>query len=139
MKENIVTVMFKRESEAYQALAELKRDQVNYGYKIVQLGIVKKENGVDTPVEGFNSELEKKAKLKAKHMGLMKHAVLKTPDNCVVLVMLVEEQEDIVLNSRLTKYKPVINRYAVSDLEKEIKEAEKLAKLKKKEEKKKIK
>ena len=134
--ENIVTVVFKRESEAYQALAELKRDQVNYGYKIVQLGIVKKENGVDTPVEGFNSNLEKRGAVKG-NTKLMKFAVTKTPDNATILVALVEEHEDIVLNSRLAKFKPTINRYDKSKLQEELNAFEKAQKLAAKEAKKK--
>lgn len=126
--ENIVTVVFKRESEAYQALAELKRDQVNYGYKIVQLGIVKKENGIDKPIEGFDSDLEKRSKVKG-NTKLMQFAVSKTPDNATVLVALVEEHEDIVLNSRLTKFKPVITRYEKSALQVELDAVEKAQKL----------
>ena len=134
--ENIVTVVFKRESEAYQALAELKRDQVNYGYKIVQLGIVKKENGVDTPVEGFDSIFEKRKTVKD-NTKLMQLAVSKTPDNATVLVALVEEHEDIVLNSRLTKFKHTITRYEKSALQQELKGLDKAQKLAKKEAKKK--
>lgn len=126
--ENIVVVVFKRESEAYQALAELKKDQVNYGYKIVQLGIVKKENGVDTPVEGFDSDLEKRGHVKG-NTKLMQFAVGKAPDNATILVALVEEHEDIVLNSRLAKFKPTITRYEKSALQCELEGFEKAQKL----------
>lgn len=126
--ENIVTVVFKRESEAYQALAELKRDQVNYGYKIVQMGIVKKENGVDTPVEGFDSDLEKRGKVKG-NTKLMQFAVSKTPANAVILVALIEEHEDIVFNSRVAKFKPVITRYDKVLLQNELDSFEKAQKL----------
>ena len=126
--ENIVTVVFKRESEAFQALAEFKKDMVNYGYKIVQLGIVKKENGVDTPIEGFDTK-EKRRNIKD-NTRLMQLAVSKTPDNATVLVALVEEHEDIVFNSRLSKFKPkpVITRHEKSALEKELDALEKAKK-----------
>ena len=52
--QNIVTVEFRTEKEAYSALEELKKEQETYGYKILQMGLVKKENGVDTPIAGFD-------------------------------------------------------------------------------------
>ena len=52
--QNIVTVEFRTEKEAYAVLEQLKQEQETYGYKILQLGLVKKENGVDTPVAGFD-------------------------------------------------------------------------------------
>lgn len=125
--ENIITIVYKRESEAYQALAELKRDQSNYAYKIIQLGIVKKENGIDTPVEGFDSDLEKRSAVKG-NTKLMKYAVAKASDNAVIIVALVEEHEDIVLNNRLAKFKPVITRYEVKALQKEMDDEEKAKK-----------
>ena len=101
---------------------------VNYGYKIVQLGIVKKENGVDTPIEGFDTK-EKRRNIKD-NTRLMQLAVSKTPDDATVLVALVEEHEDIVFNSRLSKFKPkpVITRHEKSALEKELDALEKAKK-----------
>ena len=51
---NVVTVEFRTEKEAFAALDALKEEQKTYGYKILQLGLVKKENGVDTPIAGFD-------------------------------------------------------------------------------------
>ena len=42
MKENLVLANYKVESEAYQALSELKRDVANDNYLIYQGVIVKK-------------------------------------------------------------------------------------------------
>ena len=47
MSENIVIVNYKVESEAYQALSQLKRDTANSNYTISQAVIVKKVNGDD--------------------------------------------------------------------------------------------
>jgi hypothetical protein len=44
MKENLILVNYKVESEAYQALSELKRETTNANYTISQAVIVKKEN-----------------------------------------------------------------------------------------------
>ena len=43
MKENLILVNYKVESEAYQALSELKRETSNANYTISQAAIVKKE------------------------------------------------------------------------------------------------
>lgn len=45
MKENLVVANCKVESEAYQALSELKREMENANYMICQAAIVKKEHG----------------------------------------------------------------------------------------------
>ena len=45
MNENLVLVNYKVESEAYQALSELKRDSSNANYTISQAVIVKRDNG----------------------------------------------------------------------------------------------
>ena len=53
MNENLVLVNYKVESEAYQALSELKRDTANANYTISQAVIVKKENGQLNTMDGF--------------------------------------------------------------------------------------
>ena len=53
MKENLVLVNYTVESEAYQALSELKRESNNPNYTISQAMIVKKENGQLVVKDGF--------------------------------------------------------------------------------------
>lgn len=53
MKENLILANYKVESEAYQALSELKRDVSNDNYLIYQGVIVKKENGKLNIMDGF--------------------------------------------------------------------------------------
>ena len=53
MKENLVLANYKVESEAYQALSELKRETANANYTISQAVIVKKENGKLSVMDGF--------------------------------------------------------------------------------------
>ena len=53
MNENLVLVNYKVESEAYQALSELKRDTANANYTISQAAIVKRENGQLNMMDGF--------------------------------------------------------------------------------------
>ena len=52
-KENVVLANYKVESEAYQALSELKRDTANANYTISQAMIVKRENGKLNVMDGF--------------------------------------------------------------------------------------
>ncbi len=170
--QNIVTVEFRTENEAYSALEELKKEQKTYGYKILQMGLVKKENGVDTPIAGFDFKEGKgnagaggvggglvggligilggpigvaiglgagagigvgtgkvaTKNLKLKNMMLMKQALTKMPENAVALIALVDEEEEIVFDNRLKKYKYriKINHYNVEELENEMAEAERL-------------
>ena len=53
MNENLVLVNYNVESEAYQALSELKRDTANANYMISQAVIVKRENGQLNTMDGF--------------------------------------------------------------------------------------
>lgn len=52
-KENVVLANYKIESEAYQALSELKRDTANANYTVSQAMIVKRENGKLNVMDGF--------------------------------------------------------------------------------------
>ena len=53
MKENVILVNYNVESEAYQALSELKRETSNANYMISQAAVVKKENGTLNIMDGF--------------------------------------------------------------------------------------
>ena len=53
MKENLILANYKVESEAYQALSELKREISNANYTISQAAVVKKENGTLNTMDGF--------------------------------------------------------------------------------------
>ena len=56
MSENILIVNYKVESEAYQALSELKRETSNSNYTISQAVIVKRESGKLEIQDGFNAD-----------------------------------------------------------------------------------
>lgn len=56
--ENVLMVLFEVESEAYQALAELRHDAVNSSYTISQMGLVKNKQGRILPCEGFDSGVD---------------------------------------------------------------------------------
>ena len=58
MAENIVIATYQVESEAYQALSEMKHETTNANYTISQAVIVKKENGQLNMRDGFDSGLE---------------------------------------------------------------------------------
>ncbi len=53
MKENVILANYKVESEAYQALSELKREASDANYTISQAVIVKKENDKLTIMDSF--------------------------------------------------------------------------------------
>lgn len=58
MAENIVIATYRVESEAYQALSELKHETANANYTISQAVVVKKENGQLHMRDGFDSGAE---------------------------------------------------------------------------------
>ena len=58
MAENIVIATYEVESEAYQALSEIKHEVTNANYSIKQAVIVKKENGKLNMRDGFDSGSE---------------------------------------------------------------------------------
>lgn len=58
MAENIVIATFPVESEAYQALSELKRETSNANYTIYQAVVVKKENDRLNMRDGFDTGRE---------------------------------------------------------------------------------
>ena len=58
MAENIAVVCFKVESEAFQALTELKNSATNDSFIVSQAGIVYKENGALSLKDGFGNGAE---------------------------------------------------------------------------------
>lgn len=56
MSENILIINYKVESEAYQALSELKRETSNSNYTISQAVIVKRESGKLEIQDGFTAD-----------------------------------------------------------------------------------
>ncbi|MGN0288917.1 MAG: hypothetical protein ACI4DQ_04765 [Lachnospiraceae bacterium] len=48
--ENVVTVIFNEEGDAYRAFSELKQDLVNTSCTITQMALVKKITGKSSPV-----------------------------------------------------------------------------------------
>ncbi len=55
MKESVITVHFDVESEAYQALSEIKRHPEGSGYFVSAASLVKKENGHIDLKDGFDT------------------------------------------------------------------------------------
>ncbi len=58
MTEKIITSVFNVESEAYQALSEIRRDAVNDRYIVSQIALVKNENGRIVTKEWFDTGVE---------------------------------------------------------------------------------
>ena len=56
--EKIISVIFKVESEGYQAITELKRAPITNDYTVSQAVLVKKENGVIRTLDTFDTGLE---------------------------------------------------------------------------------
>ena len=58
MKESVITVNFDVESEAYQALSEIKRHPDGSGYFVSAASLIKKENGHIVLKDGFDTGID---------------------------------------------------------------------------------
>ncbi len=58
MSETIITSVFKVESEAYQALSEIKRGAINENYVVSQIALVKNEAGRIVTKDWFDTGVE---------------------------------------------------------------------------------
>ena len=58
MKESVITIHFDVESEAYQALSEIKRHPDGGGYFVSAVSLVKKENGHINLKDGFDTGVD---------------------------------------------------------------------------------
>ena len=50
--ENVIMITFDVEAQAYQAFSQLKNDSVNSAYTILQMAVIKNEDGKIVPVDG---------------------------------------------------------------------------------------
>lgn len=163
--ENVVAVLFEVESEAYQALAELKRDAVNASYTVSQMGLVQKKDGhmipcgaADTGVDTADDTLKggliggligilggplgvlftgslgaliggvKDTNDAQKDLSMLEHVSEKLPENSMMLVALVQENNEAIFDSRLSKFKTEILRWDAANVSLEVEEAQKLEK-----------
>ncbi len=53
--ENVIMITFDVESQAFQAFSELKNDSINSAFTILQMGVIKNENGQVICMDGFDS------------------------------------------------------------------------------------
>lgn len=58
--QNIIAVLFEVESEGYQAITKLKQAPLTDGYAILQMALVKRQDGSVTLCDGFDSGLNTK-------------------------------------------------------------------------------
>lgn len=58
MRENIITAVFEVESEAFQAMSELRSHAAADSYIVSEAALVKREHGQIVTKEGFDSGLE---------------------------------------------------------------------------------
>ena len=56
--QNIIAVVFKTESEGYQAITELRNEAMTDKYAILQMGLIKRENQAITLCDSFESGIQ---------------------------------------------------------------------------------
>ena len=57
MQQNVIVVVFKNESEGFQAITELKNENKGDNWFVTEAALVKKENGVSTLLDSFDTGL----------------------------------------------------------------------------------
>ena len=160
MAENVLTVVFDVESEAFQAATELKNAPSADGYVISQLALVKKQDGKVAPVDGFDTGATTAndtlnglligsvvgilggplgVLLGGSYGALMGSTIdavdavqgasiieqicTKMEDDDVCLVALVQEENEAVLDEKLSKFKTTIIRHDAAVVAVEVEEA----------------
>lgn len=56
--ENVIMVTFEKEAQAYEAFSQLKNDSVNSAYTILQMAVLKNEDGKIVPTDTFDSGID---------------------------------------------------------------------------------
>ncbi len=56
--ENVIMVTFPVQSQAYQAFSQIKNDSVNSAYTVLQMAVIKNEDGKISAVDGFDSGVD---------------------------------------------------------------------------------
>lgn len=165
MAENVITVLFKVESEAFQAATELKNAREEDGCVISQVALVKKQNGKVTPCDGFDSgavtsddtinglligsvvgilggpigmllggsygaligsALDASDALDS--ASIIEQVCSKLEDGDIALIALVQEDNEEIFNSKLSKFDTMIIRHDAAVVAVEVEEAVKVEK-----------
>ena len=141
MSENILIVNYKVESEAYQALSELKRETSNSNYTISQAVIVKRESGKLEIQDGFNADASMgddtwtggsvgmmiggavDASDAAKNASLIEKAGDCITEGETAIILLAQEEYETALTAKLNHFDVTITRMNAAEVAAEVEHA----------------
>ena len=142
MKENLILANYKVESEAYQALSELKRETTNANYTISQAVIVKKENDKLTIMDGFiNGAMTGDDTWKGSLIGnavdasdmadnasLLEKAGDSILNGETAIILLTQEEYETALTAKLNNFDVSITRFDAAEVATEVEHAREIEK-----------
>ena len=137
MKENLILANYKVESEAYQALSELKRETTNANYTISQAVIVKKDNDKLTIMDGFvngamSGDDTWKGSLIGSLVGDNASLLEKAGDSILngetAIILLAQEEYETALTAKLNNFEVSITRFDAAEVAAEVEHAREIEK-----------
>ena len=160
MTENVLIALFDIESEAYQAVTELKSVAVTEDYIISQLALVTKKDGKITPADGFDTGIQTSNDTAGgalvggligilggplgmllgasygaliggtidtgdalQNASMLEQVTGKLGDDSVAIIALVQEENESVLDAKLSKFQITIVREDAAIVAEEVEEA----------------
>ncbi len=165
MTQNVVVGLFEVESEAYQALTELKQDPGNDSSFVAEAALVKKENGSMRILDGFDSGANTVDDTAIgglvggligilggpigvllggsfgaligsavdggdalDHASMLEQIAGKMDDNDLAVIMFASEEDESILDAKLSKFKTIIIRFDAAVVAAEVEEAQSMEK-----------
>ena len=139
--EHVLATLFEVPSEAYQAFVELKAFPQNDDTRIAQAALVKKENGVITPVDAFDplqqvGDATITGTLIGSVLGILggplgmlfgagvlETVAAKLNDGDVAIIALAQEKSEAPLDQFFGRFKSLVVRWDASTIQQQIEDA----------------
>ena len=140
--ENVIMITFDVEAQAYQAFSQLKNDSVNSAYTILQMAVIKNEDGKIVPADGFDSGIDSTDDTwTGASIGLLTGSIMDANDaddnsslilygsqalgeGKTAIVALVQENDEKAFDLRLADYQCTITRWDAGEIADEVEQAE---------------
>ena len=124
--ENVIMITFDVEAQAYQAFSQLKNDSVNSAYTILQMAVIKNEDGKIVPVDGFDSGIDSSDDTWTGGLIGSVVGILGGPlgEGKTAIVALVQENDEKAFDLRLADYQCTITRWDAGEIADEVEQAE---------------
>ena len=153
MAQNIVVGLFEVESEAYQALTELKQNPGTESSYLTAAALIKKENGALRTLDSFDTGAHTTDDMAIggplgvllggsygmligsvvdaddalQGVSLLEQTAIKMEDGEVAIIGLAFEEDEAILDQKFEKFKATVARFDAATIAAEVEEAQALA------------